>query len=191
VREHGVNDALWYLTRATGIVAAVLIAVAVISGFLFSGRETGRRRRPNWWLDLHNMLGGLALVFTIAHIVAALVDTDLGLALADVLVPGVAGLDRWPVAWGVIATYLAATAVLTSWPKKRFRRRTWRIVHLGSVLGFVLVLVHALQMGTDAATAWLRGGVVLVVAVAAYALGVRVFGLLLPAPATDSQQTLR
>lgn len=185
------NDALWYLTRATGIVAALLIAVAVISGFLFSGRETGRRRRPNWWLDLHNMLGGLALVFTLIHIVAALVDTDLGLALADVLVPGVASFDRWPVAWGVIATYLVATAVLTSWPKKRFRRRTWRIVHLGSVLGFVFVLVHALQMGTDAPAAWLRGGVVLVVAVAAYSLGVRVFGQLLPAPARDSQQTLR
>jgi len=186
-----VNDALWYVTRATGIVAALLIAAALVSGFLFSGRETGRRRRPNWWLDLHNMLGGLALVFTLVHMFAALVDTDLALALADLLVPGVASVNRWPMAWGVIATYLVATAVLTSWPKKRFRRRTWRILHLGSVLGFVLVLVHALQMGTDATTAWLRGGVVLVVAVAAYSLGVRVFGMLMPAPATDSQQTLR
>jgi hypothetical protein len=94
------------------------------------------------------------------------------------------------MAWGVIATYVVATAVLTSWPKKRFRRRTWRILHLGSVIGFVLVLVHALQMGTDATTGWLRGGVVLVVAISAYSLGVRVFGLLMPA-AADSQQTLR
>ena len=65
------NDVLWYLTRASGIVAAVLIATAVVSGFLFSGRETGTRRRPNWWLDLHNMLGGLALIFTLIHIVAS------------------------------------------------------------------------------------------------------------------------
>jgi hypothetical protein len=43
-----VNDVLWYLTRASGIVASVLIATAVVSGFLFSGRETGTRRRPNW-----------------------------------------------------------------------------------------------------------------------------------------------
>ena len=184
------NDALWYLTRATGIVATLLIAAAVISGFLFSGRETGNRRRPNWWLDLHNMLGGLALIFTIVHIVAALVDSDLGLGLADVLVPGVAGLDRWPLAWGVLATYSVATAVLTSWPKRRFRRRTWRVLHLGSVLGFALVLVHALQMGTDASTTWLRTGLVLVVAIAVYAFGVRVFGLLLPA-SKDSRQTLR
>ena len=91
----------------------------------------------------------------------------------------------------MIATYLVATAVLTSWPKRRFRRRTWRIVHLGSVLGFALVLVHALQLGTDASTVWLRSGVVLVVAVAAYSLGVRVFGLVLQRPDANSQQTLR
>jgi predicted ferric reductase len=137
------------------------------------------------------MLGGLALVFTLIHMFAALVDTDLALALADLLVPGVANVDRWPIAWGVLAAYLVATAVLTSWPKRRFRRRTWRVLHLGSVLGFLLVLVHTLQMGTDATTAWLRGGLVLVVGVAAYSLGVRVFGLLFPAPSVDSQETLR
>jgi predicted ferric reductase len=184
-----VNDALWYLSRATGIVAALLIAAAVVSGFLFSGRETGRRRKPAWWLDLHNLLGGLALIFTLVHILASLLDRDLAVSIADVLLPGVADLDRWPIAWGVIATYLVATAVLTSWPKRRFRRRTWRALHLGSVLGFALVLVHALQLGTDASTMWLRAGVVLVVAVAAYSLGVRLFGTLLPEANRDSQET--
>ncbi len=185
------NDVLWYLTRATGIVASVLIAAAVVSGFLFSGRETGTRRRPNWWLDLHNMLGGLALIFTLVHIVASLLDSDLGIGIADVLIPGIASAGRWPLAWGVIATYLVATAVLTSWPKRRFRRRTWRIVHLGSVLGFALALVHTLQFGTDASTVWLRSGVVFVVGIAAYSLGVRVFGLVLERSDANSQQTLR
>jgi hypothetical protein len=185
------SDLLWFLSRATGIVATVLIAAAVVSGFLFSGRETGRRRRPAWWLDLHNLLGGLALIFTLAHIAFSLLDRDLGLSLAQVFVPGIARLDRWPLAWGVIATYLTATTVLSSWPKRRFRRRTWRVLHLGSVLGLALVLVHALRLGTDASTVWLRAGVVLVVAIAAYALGVRVFGLLLPQPDEDSQPALR
>ena len=64
-----VNDVVWYLSRATGIVAAVLAVAALAWGFLFSARETGTRDRPAWWLDLHNWLGGLALIFTIAHIV--------------------------------------------------------------------------------------------------------------------------
>jgi len=181
------NDMLWYLSRASGLVAALLIAAAVVSGFLFSGRETGRRRRPAWWLDLHNMLGGLALAFTLVHIAFAFADRDLGLAIAQVFVPGVAAFDRWPIAWGVVATYLVATSVFTSWPKRRFRRRTWRVVHLGSVVGLALALVHTMQIGTDAGTVWVRAGIVLVVAVATYALGVRVFGLLLPGRRRYSQ----
>ncbi len=36
----------------------VLVVVALLWGFLFSSRATGTRLRPNWWLDLHNWLGG-------------------------------------------------------------------------------------------------------------------------------------
>ena len=55
------NDVMWYLSRATGIVATVLAVAALVWGFLFSARETGNRFRPAWWLDLHNWLGGSAL----------------------------------------------------------------------------------------------------------------------------------
>jgi sulfoxide reductase heme-binding subunit YedZ len=185
-----VNDALWYSSRASGVVAAVLIALALVSGFLFSSRDTGRRRRPAWWLDLHNMLGGLALAFSVVHIVLAWLDPDLGVGLAEVLIPGFADVERWALAWGVIATYLLATAVFTSWPQRRFTRRTWRILHLGSVVAFALALVHALQLGTDAGSLWLRALLVLLVGVATFALGVRVFGLLLPEE-DDSQPALR
>src|SRR6188768_3215186 len=128
------NDAVWYLSRATGIVAAVLAVAALAGGFLFSARETGTRRRPAWWLDLHNWLGGLTLIFTVAHIATSYLDDDAGLSLASVFIPGVATSERLALAWGVIATYLFTTTVLTSWPRKRFSRRTWRMVHLGSVI---------------------------------------------------------
>ena len=72
------NDWLWYVTRSTGIVATVLMLASLAWGFLFSARETGTRLRPAWWLDLHKGLGGLAVVFTVVHLVAAFADTDLG-----------------------------------------------------------------------------------------------------------------
>lgn len=173
------NDVLWYLTRSTGIVATVLAVAALAWGFLFSARETGTRRRPNWWLDLHNWLGGITLVFALAHVVLAFADRDLGLAVADVLVPGVADADTWPLAWGVIATYLFATTVLTSWPRRLFSRRTWRIIHLGSVVGLALAIVHGLQMGTDAGSRWFRGGLLLLAAVGVYTLVLRLAGVLI------------
>ena len=55
------TDLMWFLTRASGIVALVLILAAIADGLIFSGREGGRRLRPAWWMDLHRGLGGYAL----------------------------------------------------------------------------------------------------------------------------------
>lgn len=172
------SDVMWYLSRSTGIVAAVLAVAALAWGFLFSARETGRRYRPAWWLDLHNWLGGIASIFTIAHIGASYLDGDAGLDLVSLFVPGVAASERLALAWGVVATYLIATTVLTSWPRRLFSRRTWRVVHLGSVIGVALAFVHAYQMGTDASGRPFRIGMLLLVAVGTYTLFIRLAGVL-------------
>ena len=172
------SEVMWDLSRATGIVAAVLAVAALAWGFLFSAREPGRRFRPAWWLDLHNWLGGAALIFTIVHVVTSYLNSDSGLSLASLFVPGVASSQRLALSWGVIGTYLFATTVLTSWPRRLFARRTWRVVHLGSVVGVALALVHAYQMGTDAAGRFFRIGLLLIVAIGTYTLFVRFFGVL-------------
>ncbi|HEX4984067.1 MAG TPA: ferric reductase-like transmembrane domain-containing protein [Ilumatobacteraceae bacterium] len=172
------NDVMWYLSRSTGIVAAVLAVAALAWGFLFSARETGARYRPAWWLDLHNWLGGIALIFTIAHIVTSYLNGDAGLSLASLFVPGVASSERLALAWGVVATYLIATTVLTSWPRKLFSRRIWRVVHLGSVIGVALAFVHAYQMGTEGSGRPFRIGMLLLVAVGTYTLFIRLVGVL-------------
>jgi predicted ferric reductase len=172
-----VNDVMWYLTRSTGIVATVLAIAALVWGFLFSARATGDRRRPNWWLDLHNWLGGAALAFTVIHVATAYLDRDLALGIVNLFVPGTADSDRLAIAWGVVAAWTFTIAVFTSWPKRRFDRRTWRLLHLGSVVGTALAIVHALQLGSDAGSRVAQGVVLALVAVGVYGLGVRVFGL--------------
>jgi predicted ferric reductase len=173
-----VNDGWWFLSRATGIVATVLAVAALVFGFFFSSRNTGDRRRPAWWLDLHNWLGGLALAFTAAHIVTVYLDKNSGIGVLAVLVPGAARDATWAIAWGVLAAYLLALAVFTSWPRKRFSRRVWRIIHLGSVVGTVLAGLHAFQSGTDATVLIFEAGLVGCAALTVYAVAVRVLGLL-------------
>lgn len=172
------SDVWWFLTRATGIVATVLAVAALVWGLFFSARNTGNRRKPNWWLDLHNYLGGLALVFTAAHILAALLDSSSGIAILQVLVPGTADSSTWAITWGVVATYLFALTVFTSWPKRRFSRRVWRIVHLTSVFGVIVAIIHAFQLGTDASTRLFQASVLGLVAVGSYALALRLFGVI-------------
>jgi sulfoxide reductase heme-binding subunit YedZ len=172
------NDIMWYLSRATGIVATVLALAALAWGFLFSARETGTRFRPAWWLDLHNWLGGLAMIFTVVHIATSYLNDDAGLALASLFLPGVASSERLALSWGVVATYLFATAVLTSWPRRLFSRRTWRILHLGSVIGVALALVHAYQMGTEAPDRGFRIGMLLLVGIGTFTMSIRVMAVI-------------
>src|SRR3954471_22920371 len=107
------NDAWWYLSRATGVVATILAVAALVMGLFFSARNTGRRLRPAWWLDLHNWLGGLTLVFTIVHVVAIFADSDAGIGVAQVFIPGTASTSSWAVTWGVLAMYVFAIVTLT------------------------------------------------------------------------------
>jgi hypothetical protein len=175
----------WDASRATGIVATALLVAALVWGFFFSGRNTGAKRRPAWWLDLHNWLGGLALAMTGAHIVAAYLDTASGIGAAEVLVPGASPVA---ITWGVLATYLVAIAVFTSWPRKRLRPTAWRIAHLGSVVGTALAGLHAYQAGSDASETAFKLGLIALTAFGAYATFVRVLGVLLPR-LTGSQPT--
>jgi methionine sulfoxide reductase heme-binding subunit len=172
------DDFWWLLTRSTGIVATVLAVAALVWGFFFSARNTGTKRKANWWLDLHNYLGGLTLVVTAVHVAAAFVDTHSNIGLAQVFIPGTARDATWAVTWGVIATYLFALTVFSSWPKRRFSRRVWRVVHLTSVFAVVFALLHAFQLGSDATERLFEAGIVASAAVGLYALGVRLFGVL-------------
>ena len=173
------NSWLWYLTRSTGIVATVLMLASLVWGFLFSARETGTRLRPAWWLDLHKGLGGLAVIFTVLHLVTAFADSDLSVSLATVLVPGAANRATAAFTWGVLAFYGLAVAVFTSWPRMLFRRRTWRAVHLLSVPATALACVHAYQLGSDAHTVAFRVLMPLAAGCAVYPLGVRLWSLAL------------
>jgi DMSO/TMAO reductase YedYZ heme-binding membrane subunit len=171
------NDWLWYVTRSTGIVATALMLASLAWGFLFSSRDTGRRLRPAWWLDMHRGLGGLALVFTVVHLVAAFADSDLGVGLTTVFIPGAARSDTYAFAWGVVAFYVLVVVVFTTWPKMRFPRRTWRVVHLLSVPATALACVHAYQLGSDSHTRAFEVLLPLAVGAAVYPLGVRLWTL--------------
>ena len=167
----------WYLSRSTGIVATALAVGALVFGLFFSARNTGGRRAAAWWLDLHNYLGGLALVATGAHVLAVLLDPRSGIGIVQVIVPGTARAATWAVTWGVLASYLLAVTVVTSWPKKRMRRRVWRAVHLTSVGAVALAGLHTFQLGSDGTSLAVEAGLLACSALAIYAVSLRLIGV--------------
>jgi DMSO/TMAO reductase YedYZ heme-binding membrane subunit len=169
-------ELMWFVTRASGVVALLLIVAAVADGLVFSGREGGRRLRPAGWMDLHRGLGGYALAFTGLHLVSAF-GADLGVGLAEIFVPGASSYATTAFSLGVLAFYGLAVTVLTSWPKKRLRHRAWHALHLVSLPTAVLSAVHAYQLGSDARTPVYLAVSAIAAGLVMYPAGLRVSGL--------------
>ena len=172
------NEIWWYLGRSSGIVATVLIVAALVWGFMFSARATGTRRRANWWLDLHNYLGGVGFVFVLIHIVAVYQDHLSGIGLTQVLVPMTAAGWAWGITWGVLATYVFALVVFTSWPRRRGSRRVWLTIHLMSVPAAVVAGVHAWTVGSSRGQPWFAALLLALLGLAVYPAMLRLWAAL-------------
>lgn len=171
------SNVIWYLTRSTGIVAAILAVASLVWGLFFSGRNTGRRLKANWWLALHNWLGGMALAFTGAHMLLAFLDSKTGLRFVDLFVPS--STVGWAIGWGVVAFWLFAIVVLPSIARVRRRlpRKAWHAVHLLGIPAVALTGVHAYQAGSDALATSFTRGLALLVGLALYPLTLRLIGI--------------
>ncbi|MFN8105444.1 MAG: ferric reductase-like transmembrane domain-containing protein [Acidimicrobiia bacterium] len=155
----------WYVARASGVVAAALVAAAVIWGLLLSTRVLQDRPRPAWLLDLHRMLGGLSLAFVAVHLAALVADTYVHFGVADLLVPFASDWRPGPVALGILALYLLAAVELTSLAMRKLPRRWWHGIHMSSYVCFWLVAIHGAAAGTDASNPLLRWGSVAAIVV--------------------------
>lgn len=138
----------WYAARSAGIVAWLLVTASVVWGLLLSTRLTAVRP-ARWMLDLHRFLGGLAVTFTVVHVVALVADTYVHFGVADVLVPFASRWRPGAVALGVVAVWLLAAVEVTSLLMRRLPRKAWRAVHAGSYGLFVLATLHGITAGTD------------------------------------------
>lgn len=141
----------WYTARAGGIVSFALVALAVIWGLMLSLRMPSKRPTPRWLLDLHRMLGGLAVVFTGVHLAGLVADSYVHFGPASLFVPLASHWKPGPVALGVIGLYLMLAIEITSLLMRHLSRRAWKRVHLTSYVLFWIAAIHGSLAGTDAA----------------------------------------
>jgi sulfoxide reductase heme-binding subunit YedZ len=144
----------WYLTRASGIVAWLMLTASVIWGVILSTKAFPEQRRPAWLLDLHRWLGGLAVSFLAIHLVSLVADSYVHFGITDLLVPFAADWKPGAVALGVIAMWLLIAVEATSLAMRKLPRKVWRRIHMLSYGVFWLTSMHAALAGTDR-TAWL------------------------------------
>lgn len=165
------SEQLWWLvSRASGITAWALSALAVVSGLALSTRALGAKPRAPWLTDLHRFLGGLTIAFVGVHIAGLVVDSYVEFSWAEILVPMASEWRRGAVAWGVVAFYLLLAVELTSLVKTKISKKIWKRVHLLSFPMYVLGTVHLFTAGTDATNPMLRWSAIATVAIVAFFL---------------------
>jgi hypothetical protein len=148
----------WYLARASGLVAWVLLSASVLWGLCLSTRVFDRSVSPKWLTDLHRFLGGTALLFTGVHVATLVADSYVHFGAKEVLVPFASGWRPVAVAWGVIALWILLAVEATSLLMKHLSRKLWHAVHLSSFALFFAATTHAITAGTDSrATAFVIG----------------------------------
>ncbi|WP_439564997.1 2Fe-2S iron-sulfur cluster-binding protein [Microcella sp.] len=164
----------WYVTRASAVLAWVIMTAAVLWGILLSTRVFRGADNPAWLQDLHRFLGGTALVLTLIHMVSLVLDPWLAMPLDQLLIPLVAEYRPLPVALGILSFYVLAAVQLTSLAKNRLPQRFWKAVHYLSYVAVLAVAIHGAYAGTDAGAGWYQAVATVIVTASVLALIVRI-----------------
>jgi methionine sulfoxide reductase heme-binding subunit len=145
----------WYLTRATGAVALLLLTLAIVLGVI----DVERWNTPRWprfVLDsLHRNVALLAMVFLVVHILTSVLDSFASISIADALIPFVGSYRPFWLGLGAVAFDLILAVIVTSLLRARMGYSTWRAIHWLTYASWPIALVHGFGTGSDADSAWL------------------------------------
>jgi DMSO/TMAO reductase YedYZ heme-binding membrane subunit len=162
------STTLWYTTRATGIVALLLLTVTMVLGLV----TTNRARARNWpgfvQQEMHRRVSIIAVVFLAIHVVTSILDTFVSISWLTLVVPFTSTYGRFWVGVGTISLDLMLAVFVSSLLRARIRPGTWRALHWLAYLSWPVALAHTFGIGTDAGASWVIAlAVICIVAVGA------------------------
>ncbi len=155
----------WFIGRASGILAFILLTIVVANGLLITTRLVFKLLPPALNYEMHRFFAWMALLSVIGHFASFLFDDFFHLTIVEGLVPfqlarpfhSVLGFDlRYAVGMGTLAFYGILALVISSELKGRgVSLKNWRILHYMSFGTYLLFLIHGITSGTDTKTWWM------------------------------------
>jgi Ferric reductase like transmembrane component len=164
---------LWYLTRASGAVALVLLTLSLCLGIAGTLRWRSRRVPKFTVADLHRNMTLLAVVFLGVHIATSIADTYAPIGLKDAVVPFTSAYRPFWLGLGALSFDVMLALIVTSLLRIRIGLRTWRAIHWLAYACWPLALFHSLGTGSDPRAGWLQLLAALSVALVLAAVAVR------------------
>ena len=139
----------WYTSRATGVVALVLLTAVMVLGILINrqGRLPGLPRFAV--TNLHRNLSLMAVVFIVIHVITAVLDGFVSIPLISGVVPFTSGYEGFWLGLGAISFDLMLALIVTSLIRGRLSRRVWKAVHWLAYASWPIAFAHSIGASTD------------------------------------------
>jgi sulfoxide reductase heme-binding subunit YedZ len=149
------STAFWYASRATGIVALLLLTAVLVLGILVNrqGRLPGLPRFAV--TDIHRNLSLLSVAFIAVHVLTAVLDTFVSIPLAAGIIPFASGYERLWLGLGAISVDLMLAMIVTSLLRGRMNRVLWRAIHLLAYLSWPIAFAHSIGSSKDLQQGWM------------------------------------
>ena len=145
---HG-STSLWYLTRATGLVALIVLSATVVLGIVSSVGWATERWPRFLSQSVHRNLSLFCLALVFIHVVTTAADGYVPINLADAVIPFRSPYRPVWVGLGACAFDLLLAVAITSGLRRHIGFRTWRWVHWLAYLCWPVALVHGLGACSD------------------------------------------
>lgn len=167
---------VWYFSRATGMVALVLLTGIVVLGVLGPLRVSTDLWPRFAIRTVHRDLALLALAVIAIHVITITLDTYVKVPLSAALLPFGSSFSPFWTGLGALAFDLMIALVVTSLLRTRLGFRTWRLVHWSAYAAWPLAVAHGIATGTDMKSGWALAVAVICIAVVTVAVTLRVQG---------------
>jgi predicted ferric reductase len=150
------NHEFWYLSRAAGFTAYLLLFASIALGMAMSTRLAAHLKRGNFAFDMHRFLSILALAFSLFHTYILLGDRYFSFNVWSLSLPFISPYRAWAVALGTLSTYLLVLVTVSFYVKKFIGYRAWRSVHFLTFVLYLSATAHGITAGSDTTAPWAR-----------------------------------
>jgi methionine sulfoxide reductase heme-binding subunit len=150
------TTALWYASRATGVVSLLLLSAVMILGMVVNrqGRLPGLPRFGA--TSLHRSVSLLAVIFVAVHVITAIADPFVTIRIAAAVIPFTSGYQPFWLGLGAVSLDLIIALIITSLARARIGRRAWRSLHWLAYASWPVAFAHSIGSSTDLRSGGLR-----------------------------------
>jgi predicted ferric reductase len=148
------STSLWYATRATGVVALVLLTATMVLGLATTGRARARHWPGFAQQEMHRRLSMIAMVFLALHVLTSVLDRFVSISWLSLVVPFTSSYGRFWVGVGTIGLDLMLAVLVSSLLRAQLAPGTWRGLHWLAAACWPVALAHTFGMGTDSGEPW-------------------------------------